>query len=128
MTVYELARELGNKMLESDEGKRMADARYIFDGNKEAQAQLFNYSNYKAALQEKYNNGTLNEEELANESVKLGEMMEELKKNPIITDMLDAETEFSVMVNQVMSILNATITGNEGNGCSGSCASCGGCH
>ncbi len=105
----------------------MADARYIFDGDKEAQSQLFNYSNYKAAIQEKYNNGTINEEELANESVKLGEMMEELKKNPVIMDMLDAETEFSMMVNQVMNILNATISGNEG-GCSGSCSSCSGCH
>ncbi len=128
MTVYELARELGNKMLESDEGKRMADARYVFDGDRQAQSQLFNYTNYKSAIQEKYNNGTLNEEELANESVKLGEMMEELKKNPVIMDMLDAETEFSVMVNQVMSILNTTITGNEGGGCSGSCSGCSGCH
>lgn len=128
MTVYELARELGNKMLESDEGRRMADARYVFDGNKEAQSQLFNYSNFKAALQEKYNNGTINDEELANESVKLGEMMEEVKKNPIIMDMLDAETEFSVMVNQVMSILNATITGQSEEGCGGNCSGCSGCH
>lgn len=128
MTVYELARELGNKMLESDEGKKMADARYIFDGNKEAQSQLFNYSNYKNALQEKYNNGTINEDELAKESVKLGEMLEEVKKNPIIMDMLDAETEFSVMVNQVMSILNATITGQSEESCSGNCSGCSGCH
>lgn len=128
MTVYELARELGNKMLESNEGKKMADARYIFDGNKEAQSQLFNYSNYKNALQEKYNNGTINEDELAKESVKLGEMLEEVKKNPIIMDMLDAETEFSVMVNQVMSILNATITGQSEESCSGNCSGCSGCH
>lgn len=128
MTVYELARELGNKMLESDEGKKMADARYIFDGNKEAQSQLFNYSNYKNALQEKYNNGIINEDELAKESVKLGEMLEEVKKNPIIMDMLDAETEFSVMVNQVMSILNATITGQSEESCSGNCSGCSGCH
>ena len=128
MTVYELARELGNKMLESDEGKKMADARYIFDGNKEAQSQLFNYSNYKNALQEKYNNGTINEDELAKESVRLGEMLEEVKKNPIIMDMLDAETEFSVMVNQVMSILNATITGQSEESCSGNCSGCSGCH
>ncbi len=128
MTVYELARELGNKMLQSDEGKAVADARYVFDGDKEAQSKLFNYSNYKASVQQKYNSGLINDEELAAESVKLGEMMEELKQNPVITDMLDAETKFSMMVNEVMSILNATVTGSAEGGCSGNCASCGGCH
>lgn len=128
MTVYELARELGNKMLESDEGKKMADARYIFDGDKEAQSCLFNYSNFKNAIQEKYDNGTINDEELAAESAKLAEMAEEVKKNSVIMDMLDAETKFSVMVNQVMSILNATITGQSEDGCSGCCSGCSGCH
>lgn len=131
MTVYELARELGSKLLESEEGKRMADARYVFDGNPEAQQLLFNYSDYSNAVKQKYADGILNDEDLEREKLKLAEMMEELKANSIIMDMLDAETQFSMLVNQVMTIINSTVSGDEG-GCSscssGGCAGCSGCH
>lgn len=128
MTVYELARELGNALLETEEGKRRNDARYVFDGDKAAQVQLFAYSNYKAAVQERYNNDQISDEELEAEQAKLNEMMEELKKNDIIMDMLNAETAFSAVVDQTMSILNSTLTGQSEGGCGGCCSTCGGCH
>jgi hypothetical protein len=78
---------------------------------------------------EKIKEGKLTEAELATEAGKLNDLMEELKKNPVITDMLDAEAQFGVLVNQIMTIMNSTISGTDASGgCSGSCASCGGCH
>ena len=131
MTIYELARELGSKLLESEEGKRMADARYVFDGDPQAQQLLFNYSDYSNAVKQKYAEGVLSDEDLEKEKIKLADMMEELKANEIIMDMLDAETGFNMLLEQVMSIINSTVSGAE-DGCgscsSGCCSGCSGCH
>lgn len=58
-------------------------------------------------------------------------MVAELKKNPVINDMVQAESEFNTVINRVMNIFQSTITGecdDEECGCTGSCSSCGGCH
>ena len=92
---------------------------------------VYKRQDYSNAVKQKYADGILNDEDLEREKLKLAEMMEELKANSIIMDMLDAETQFSMLVNQVMTIINSTVSGDEG-GCSscssGGCAGCSGCH
>lgn len=41
-TVFDKARDLATALLESEAGKKVNDARFIFDGNEEAQKQLLN--------------------------------------------------------------------------------------
>lgn len=41
-TVFDKARDLATALLESEAGKKVNDARYIFDGDEEAQKQLLN--------------------------------------------------------------------------------------
>ena len=40
-TVFDKARDLATALLESEAGKKVNDARYIFDGDEEAQKQVF---------------------------------------------------------------------------------------
>ena len=50
-TVFDKARDLATALLESEAGKKVNDARFIFDGNEEAQKQLFEYSNFRTTLE-----------------------------------------------------------------------------
>ena len=129
-TVFDKARELAEMLLESEQGKKMNDARYIFDNNEEAKTQLLNYTNYKQAVQMRIDNGDLSQDEMEKESQKLSAMIKEMQANPVINDMVAAESDFNMFVNHVMSVFQATLQGDveAGGGCSGSCSTCGGCH
>ena len=130
-SIFEQARELAYAVLSSDEGKKVAETRYIFDNNEEARQQLLNYNTYREAVNMRVQEGSISQEDLKAEGSKLTEMINDLKKNQIINDMVQAESEFNAVINKVMSIFQATITGDcedEASGCTGSCSSCSGCH
>ncbi len=130
-SIYEMARELAYAVLSSDEGKKVAETRYIFDNNEEARQKLLDYNTYREAVNMRVQEGSISEEELKAEGSKLSQMIAELKKNSIINDMVQAEGEFNAVINRVMTIFQSTITGecdDEDCGCTGSCSSCSGCH
>lgn len=130
-SIYEQARELAYAVLSTDEGKKVAETRYIFDNNEEARQQLLDYNTYREAVNMRVQEGSISQDELKAEGSKLTEMVAELKKNPVINDMVQAESEFNNVINRVMNIFQSTITGecdDEECGCTGSCSSCGGCH
>ena len=130
-SIYEMARELAYAVLSSDEGKKVAETRYIFDNNEEARQKLLDYNTYREAVNMRVQEGSISEEELKAEGSKLSQMIAELKKNSIINDMVQAEGEFNAVINRVMTIFQSTITGecdDEDCGCTGSCGSCSGCH
>ncbi len=129
-TVFDKARELAEMLLESEQGKKMNDARYIFESNEKAKAELLNYTNFMQAVQMRISENNLSQEEINKESEKLREMRKKLQANPIINDMVAAESDFNLFVNHVMNVFQATLQGDPegGAGCSGSCSTCGGCH
>lgn len=128
MEIFQLARELGEKILETEQAKKLADAKYVFDGNKEAQEKLFAYSDFRQNLQMQMETGAIDEEGMKEASAKMNEMIKELRSHEIIGPMVRAENEFNALVNQVMAILKHTITGEEEHSCNGSCSGCSGCH
>lgn len=130
-SIYEKARELAYAVLSTDEGKKVAETRYIFDNNEEARQQLLDYNTYREAVNMRVQEGSISQDDLKAEGSKLTEMVAELKKNSVINDMVQAESEFNAVINKVMNIFQSTITGecdDEQCGCTGSCSSCGGCH
>lgn len=127
--VFEEARKLADMLLETDEGKALNDARYIFEGNEEAQNMLNEYSIYRQSIQLKANNDEISDEELEKENEKIAARIKELQQNEVIRDLFVAEQNFNNIVNHVMNVFNATLAGSENiGGCSGSCSTCGGCH
>lgn len=127
MSVYEKARELGEMILETKEGKRYYDAKYVYDGDDDAKKALMEYSQFKSILQNKVHEGNLSEEEFKEELSKLNKIGEKAQQNPVVSELMSAEGEFNRLVNSVFDILKGTVTKSDG-GCSGSCSSCGGCH
>lgn len=127
--IFGAARELAQMMLETDEGKALNDARYIFEGDNMAQKLMSDYSLYRQNVHNRMANGDLTEEELDKENDILAEKIKELQSNEIIKQYFVAEQNFNNVINHVMNVFNATIAGEENfGGCSGSCSTCGGCH
>lgn len=130
-SIYDMARELAYAVLSTDEGKKVAETRYIFDNNEEARQKMLDYNTYREAVNMRVQEGSISQEEMKAEGTKLSQMIAELKSNSIINDMVQAEGEFNAVINRVMNIFQATITGeceDENGGCTGSCGTCGGCH
>ncbi|MBR1737608.1 MAG: YlbF family regulator [Firmicutes bacterium] len=132
MTIYEKAKDLGESILETEQGKRASEARYVFDGDEEAQKMLSAFTSYRADIQMKVQNGELDEAQIAQESKKINDMAIEVQKNEVINELIKAERNLGVIVNEVFGILKSIVDGEEegcGDGCGGGCcSSCGGCH
>ncbi len=128
MSVYEKARELGEMILETKEGKRLYDARFIYQGDDDAKKALTEYMQYRNILQEKVHDGSVSEEQLQEEIGKLNKIAEKAKENKVVSELMEAEDEFNKLVNSVLGILKDTVLKDEEGGCSGNCSSCGGCH
>lgn len=129
MTVFEAARQLGELLLETEEGKQLTAKKEAFDSNKDAQEELMGYTKYREQIQAKIQSGQMTEDEFKKEQEIIDKKIADLKKNSFINDMVEAENNFGMLFNQVMSILRSTVDGVEEQGCSGDCSSgCGGCH
>ena len=130
MTVYEKARELGEMILETKEGKRLYDAKFIYGGDDDAKKVLTEYMMYRNILRSKAGDGSKTEEELKSEIQKLNDLGEKAKENAVVKELMDAEDKFNTLVNSVLNILKETVLKDEeeSEGCTGSCSSCGGCH
>ncbi len=128
MTVFEMARELGNMLKETEEYKRLSGARYIFDGDYESKKSMSDYVNLRDSIKIRMESGNFSKEDFEEESRKLNKMAEELKSQPVIGELINAENKFNNLANQVMDILRQTITGDDESSCGGNCSGCSGCH
>ncbi len=127
--LFEQARELAKNLLDTKEGKKYQEAKYIFEGDDESIAMLQEYGKKTQEFQMKMQKGESGESfEEAREE--LNSLVVEMKKNDIITELFKAEGEFNQMVGSVMDVFNATLVGEsqEQGCCSGGCGGCSGCH
>nr|WP_317359151.1 YlbF family regulator [uncultured Tyzzerella sp.] len=128
--LFEQARELAKALLETNEGKKYQEAKYIFEGDDDAIAMLQEYAKKTQDFQMKMQKGESGESfEQARED--LNNLVMEMKENNVITELFKAEGDFNQMVGSVMDIFNATLTGEseeQGGCCGGGCGGCTGCH
>lgn len=128
--IFDKSRELANLLLETDEGKALNDARYVFEGDSTAQQMMSDYSIYRQNVANRMEDGSLSKEEIEKENDILAAKIKELQENEVIKQYFIAENNFNNIVNHAMNVFNATIAGDDflNGGCSGSCSTCGGCH
>ena len=71
-----------------------------------------------------------NADEIARFSQEMDDAQQTLNAMPAVDAMTTARQNFSELMNQVNHVLEFMITGEveQSSGCTGNCASCGGCH
>ena len=128
MNVFEKAHELGAMIAESEEFKRVNEAREAQTADNDAALVLMNYNRKREQLiKEASEPGISNErmQEIRNEMEK---EIDKLNQNKNIAEFMEAMQAFNDMMEQVNGIVGSYIAPPQEDGCSGNCSSCGGCH
>lgn len=128
--IFDLTRQLGNALMESNEYKKMKACEEKAMGNLEAAEMMAGYLERRAQIQ------SAMEEENPDPALlkRLGEEMDEyqdkLQSVDDIAAMTQARGEFNALINQINQVLQFIVTGRMESDadCTGSCDTCGGCH
>ncbi len=125
--IIEKARELGKLVAQSDEVKELAAARAAYEQNAELQDLngQFNLHKFSIAAISKQENP--DEQRIAGHEDKLREIYDKIMSHKVMTEYQQKSAAVEQLVGQINNIINFYITGGEQSGCTGSCATCGGC-
>lgn len=124
--IFEKAKELGELILHSDLRKRADEANKALTADETA-VDLIN--GYNDKRQEKLAQFA-DKQPTAEEAKEINEYLQgefnKIAENPVIKEYIEANSEFDNVLSQMDQIIKTAISG--GQGCSGSCSTCGGCH
>lgn len=128
--VFEKTRELGQALLESEAYLRMKEAEDRAMQNAEAAAAMTAYLEKRTELQTMMQGDDPDPGALKRISDEMDEAQQRLQLIDDIAALNDARGEFNSLIGQINQVLQFIVTGNmeEPSGCTGSCASCPGCH
>lgn len=129
--VFQKTRELGQALLESETYQHMKEAEDRAMQNQEAAGLMAAFLEKRSELQNLMQDGNPDPGAMKRLSDEMDSFQERLQMMDDIVALTEARGEFTGLINQVNQVLQFIVTGRmddpEG-GCSGSCATCGGCH
>ena len=126
--VTDCARELGQAIVDSEEYKAMQITETTAMNDPAVAAAMSRYLEAKDGMHAAMSAG--NADEIARFSQEMDDAQQTLNTMPAVDAMTTARQNFSELMNQVNRVLEFMITGEveQSSGCTGNCASCGGCH
>ena len=128
--VFKKTRELGEALLECETYRRMKAAEEKAMGNAEAAEAMATYLEKRTALQDMMCQDNPDPGAMKRLSDEMDEAQERLQMMDDIVALTDARNAFNALIGQINQVLQFIVTGEmqQPEGCSGSCASCPGCH
>lgn len=126
--VMDCARELGQAIVDSEEYKTMQMTEKTAMSDPAVAAAMSRYLEAKDNMHAAMSTGDA--DQIAHFSQEMDDAQQALNAMPAVDAMTTARQNFSELMNQVNHVLEFMITGEveQGGGCTGNCASCGGCH
>ena len=128
--IFQKTRELGQALLESEQYKQVQAAEAKAMRNAEAAALMALYMEKRAAVQAMMNEENPDPMAMKRLSDEMDDAQEKLQLVDDITELTRAREEFNALIGQINQVLQFIVTGrmDDGDGCTGNCSSCGGCH
>lgn len=128
--VLKQAQALAEAILESDEYINMHLAEQAAMKDETATALIGSYHEKRQEIEKMLSDSNLDAEALAKAGQELDEIQNAIDSNEVMTRMRNTNELFNNMMKQVNGIIRFVVTGEnpEQESCTGSCASCGGCH
>lgn len=128
--VFEKTRELGQALLESETYQRLKAAEDKAMQNAEAAAAMAEYLEKRSEIQAMMQTDNPDPGALKRISDEMDEAQQRLQMIDDILALNEARSEFDGLIGQVNQVLQFIVTGNmeQPSGCTGSCATCSGCH
>ena len=125
--IIEKAKELGELIKDSKQVKELAAARTTYEENVEIQNLLGQYNLHKMSIAAISRQENPDEKRLADHEMKMHDAYNKIMESEVMTEyQLKSQAVESLMA-EINNILNFYITGETPQGCTGSCATCGGC-
>lgn len=127
-TVIDCARALGEAIVASEEFQNMQKAERAATADPALAAATGRYLEIKAELDERIHAPEPDAEAIARCGMEMDELQRQMNAMPAAEAMTEARQRFSQLMTQVNRILESLIAGEpEQGGCTGNCATCGGC-
>lgn len=127
--VLEKAQELAEAILRSDVYQRSRTAEKKMTNDPEAAKCLADYLEKQRAVNEILSAEDMDTTRLAEAGAALQEAEDRLHANPLVKETQDANAACNEMLENVNRIIQLIVKGQteDATGCTGNCASCGGC-
>ena len=129
--VFEKTRELGQALLESEAYRQMKAAEDRAMQNAEAARTMAAFLEKRGALQAMMQSDNPDPGAMKRLSEEMDDLQDRLQMVDDIVALNDARNEFNSLIGQINQVLQFIVTGNmeePQGGCTGSCATCPGCH
>jgi cell fate (sporulation/competence/biofilm development) regulator YlbF (YheA/YmcA/DUF963 family) len=128
--IFQKTRELGQALLESEAYLKMKAAEDRAMQNEEAARTMSEYLEKRQQLQTMVQSENPDPGALKRISDEMDAAQERLQMIDDIAALTDARNEFNALIGQINQVLQFIVTGEmeQPSGCSGSCATCAGCH
>lgn len=132
MEVIEKARELGEVIMDDARCKRLQAARAANDADTGLQDLIGEFNLKKLSLNNEFNKKPeeQSKEKMAQTEKEMKEIYGKIMANKTMAEYAEAKKDMDELVGHINSIIQMSISGevDSGEGCSGNCSSCGGCH
>lgn len=137
MNAIDAARKLGLAIQSDERFIKFETARKANDDDKGLQTLIGDFNLARMELDKvlQEGNGNPDEQKVKELNEKLRDMYTKIMSNPSMTAYNTAKVAMDELVNQVNTIIGASLQGEdplevdpEAHNCSGSCSTCGGCH
>jgi cell fate (sporulation/competence/biofilm development) regulator YlbF (YheA/YmcA/DUF963 family) len=134
MNVIELTRELGKAIQQDERFIRYAKAKLENDNDQDLQAAIGNFNIIRMELEKATSQETTDEAKIKELNEKLRKVYGEIMSSAPMVEYNTAKAMLDQMMNDVNVILSKSLDGEDPEkidleaACTGSCATCGGCH
>lgn len=123
------AQALANAIVETGLYQRMKELEQQVTADETAAAAIADYVEQRNAFEAMLRNPDTPKAEFAAVGKAYADAQTKLDECPMVVELRKAEQEYNDLMENVNRILRLVVTGEtEEGGCSGNCASCGGCH
>ncbi len=133
MDVIEQVRNLGKAIQQDERFIRYAKARLENDNNAELQAAIGKFNITRMELDREMQAEERNEDKVKELNEQLRSVYGEIMSAPAMVEYNTAKAELDALVNEINTVISKTLDGEDPEtcdttACTGSCATCGGCH
>lgn len=129
--IFEKTRELGEALLQSEVYQNMRAAEEKAMQNAEGAELMAQYLEKRSHIQEAMEEENPDPIMMKRLSDEMDEIQQRLQMVDDIANLTAARAEFNSVIGQINQVLQFIVTGRmteDGGDCTGSCATCGGCH
>ncbi len=129
--IKEKATELGLALSNSEEFKRVQQAKAAMDSDPHVQGLMEQYTKKQEQMVSMLDNEDNDGMTVSAIAKEIEDIQTELMNDPVFIEMMESQNQFAIVMNEVNKVISAYINLGEeeeqSSGCSGDCSGCSGC-